>query len=72
MRIKITGTGGSITNVTGTDGTTTVTVMGTAVTGAAGGDTDVVFDFMTELNCTSFTATTAGGTATDVEVLYSV
>jgi hypothetical protein len=68
-RIKITGTGGAITNLTGSDGTNTVTLAG-AVTAAAAGDLDVIVEFMTDLSLTNLVANTTGGTATDVELVY--
>lgn len=71
MRIKITGAGGSITSVQGSDGTNSVNVLG-SVTLAATGDSDYLFEFMCDLQCTYFTAVTAGGTATDVELVYTV
>jgi hypothetical protein len=69
MRIKITGAGGAITGVTGSDGTNTVNVLG-AVTVGGTGDTDYMFEFLCDLQCTFFLANTTGGTATDVELVY--
>jgi hypothetical protein len=71
IRIKITGAGGAITSVTGTDGTNTVNLLG-SVTFPATGDSERLFEFMTDLYLTSITANTTGGTATDVELVYAV
>jgi hypothetical protein len=72
IRVKITGTGGAITSVTGTDGTNIANLYGSVTFPATGTSSELVITFITDINCTSLTANTTGGTATDVEVIYSV